>query len=167
MGNPISGFMPSHAHKASIGSSTAASDVLTLPSSLDDFSPASYTQRTGPGVATTASNSHSDLPAISAFNFQETPDLTSRPAFSRLVELIPRQDIKSAMKEGDKPPKTPDDTQKKISRDASRRRTMHFEDQFAYKENWESVTAEDIRSESPVVLELRTNVRHLNLHPHT
>src|ERR1700753_1429454 len=109
--------MPSHSHKASIGSSTAASEVLTLPSSLDDFSSASHGLKTEPGAATTGSRSTTELPSISRFNCQETPDLTP-PAFSRPAEIVPLQDFKSTMKEGDKPPKTSDNTPKKVSRDA-------------------------------------------------
>ena len=40
----------------------------------------------------------------------------------------------------------------------SRTNTQVFEDTFAYKDDWESISVENIRNSSPVVLELRTNV---------
>jgi hypothetical protein len=48
--------------------------------------------------------------------------------------------------------------ERKKSKDESRRKTKQFEDQFAYKESWDTHSADDIRRHSPVLLELRTNV---------
>jgi hypothetical protein len=149
--------MISHANNVSIGSSTAASEVLTLPSSLDDFTPAGYGVR-ATNYGPTGPSSVPDSPAISGFNFHDLPESTSQAEIGPIAEVIQIKSQRATMKEGDRAPKGGDDAQAKISRDASKRRTQHFEDQFAYKDNWESMTADDVRRESPVVLELRTNV---------
>src|ERR1700753_3772163 len=99
MGDSKNGGMPLHANTASIGSSAAASDNLTLSPSFDDFS------LTGPGLsvaygaATTASRPSPEAPAISGFDFKDHTDLTSTVKFGAEVKEIPLQAHKDIMKE--------------------------------------------------------------------
>jgi hypothetical protein len=50
------------------------------------------------------------------------------------------------------------DEQGTLSKELSKRKIQYFEDQFAYKDNWESNAAAQVRRESPVIAELRTNI---------
>lgn len=45
-----------------------------------------------------------------------------------------------------------------LSKELSKRKIEYFEDQFAYKDDWESNAAARVRRESPVIAELRTNI---------
>jgi hypothetical protein len=55
-----------------------------------------------------------------------------------MAEATSANDPNNIMREGDRADKNEADGQKKPSREASKRRTQQFEDQFAYKDNWES-----------------------------
>jgi hypothetical protein len=55
-----------------------------------------------------------------------------------MAEATPANDLNNIMREGDRADKNEADAQKRLSREASKRRTQQFEDQFAYKDNWES-----------------------------
>jgi hypothetical protein len=50
------------------------------------------------------------------------------------------------------------DEQGTLSKELSERKIQYFEDQFAYKDDWESNAAARVRRESPVIAELRTNI---------
>lgn len=96
-------------------------------------------------------------PAISGFNFQDED--SDPPSLNRASGTQPWHNRKSRMRDGDvRPASSGVDSHPRSVRDVSKRRTRHFEDQFAYKEGWETNTADEVRRDSPVLLELRTNV---------
>lgn len=145
-------------HTAKISNSTiASSDLLNIDnysSSLDHVPPPNLVQ---------LDNLHPSAPpspALSGFNFQDED--SDPPTLNRAPEVKPWSKRKSTMGDGDARPKSSGGEAHKPPRqgshDVSKRRTRQFEDQFAYKENWETNTADEIRRDSPVLLELRTNV---------
>jgi hypothetical protein len=137
-----------HARHASNGSSTAASEVLTfdtLPSSFefDHLAPTRPHQFTD-----THTGSAPPSPAVAEFDFIGTMD-TSPQNFNHPGE--------SRKSDGNRTPKADAHTSNK-PRDSSKRRTQQYEDHFAYKDDWETRTSDDVRQQSPVILELKTNV---------
>jgi len=126
-----------HANNRSI-STVASSEILNLDSwdSTNSRHP----------------KSHSNIaPAITGFDF-EVAQQQQHPHTSYQTQ--------ATMEGADKRKSTfgGEQLERKKSKDESRRKTKQFEDQFAYKEGWDTHSAEAIRRHSPVLLELRTNV---------
>jgi hypothetical protein len=102
-------------------------------------------------------------PAIAGFSF----DTNAEPSSPILLDLSephhPVREHKDIMRpiDWDAPGSPRDFDSRKGSRATDSRRMTkmsYYEDSFAYKDDWESSTREKVCKESPVFIELRTNV---------
>jgi hypothetical protein len=76
-----------------------------------------------------------------------------------MADTVPINNSATIMRAGDIPDKGEADIQTRLSREASRRRTQQFEDQFAYKDNWEtkSGSISPLDNSAPLPIKVVTN----------
>jgi hypothetical protein len=122
-------FSPHTSNPSSADEGTRHSTILQLPPNL--------------GAATPLA------PAISGFDFGYEPGLNAAAESSP-----PSNPSSMGQPFYDGRPGHPSSAIK----DHREKKTQYYEDQFAYKDGWESSATDRVRSESPVIFELRTNV---------
>jgi hypothetical protein len=136
----------------SADSSAEGSDLLTLSTQAS-------TTNEFPSVRTTFSlpdrDSQHDSPAVTGFTFTdpepaELPSVPSPTGIQFNLDSFPLAVTPSAQ--------FVDNSAKMATTEASKRRTQYYEDSFAYKDGHVQSAKERIQKDSPVVVELKTNV---------